>query len=85
MILGDYNVSLNFARDTSNYLTDPHKQSRIKINQWIYNGSLSMFLMNCILASHRTHGQDPQISSVRMVILILGMLPWVNKVVLIIY
>ena len=25
MILGDYNVSLNFSRDTSNYLTDPHK------------------------------------------------------------
>ena len=38
MILGDYNVSLNFSRDTSNYLTDPHKHSRIKINQWIYNG-----------------------------------------------
>merc|ERR1712030_10797 len=38
MILGDYNVSLNFSRDTNNYLTDPHKQARIKINQWIYNG-----------------------------------------------
>ena len=40
MILGDYNVSLNFSRDTSNYLTDPHKHSRIKINQWIFNGEL---------------------------------------------
>ena len=38
MILGDYNVSLNFSRDTNNYLTDPHKKARIKINQWIYNG-----------------------------------------------
>ena len=40
MILGDYNVSLNFSRDTCNYLTDPHKNSRIKINQWIFNGDL---------------------------------------------
>ena len=38
MILGDYNVSLNFSRDTNNYLTDPHKKARIKINQWLYNG-----------------------------------------------
>jgi len=38
MILGDYNVSLNFARDTSNYLSDPHKLANIKINQWIFNG-----------------------------------------------
>ena len=38
MILGDYNVSLNFSTDTNNYLTDPHKKARIKINQWIYNG-----------------------------------------------
>ena len=37
MILGDYNVTLNFSRDTNNYLTDPHKKARIKINQWIYN------------------------------------------------
>ena len=34
MILGDYNV---FSRETNNYLTDPHKKARIKINQWIYN------------------------------------------------
>merc|ERR1712208_146457 len=40
MILGDYNVSLNFSRDTCNYLTDPHKHLRIKINQWIFNGDL---------------------------------------------
>ena len=38
MILGDYNVSLNFSRDTSKYLTDPLKHSRIIINQWIFNG-----------------------------------------------
>jgi len=38
MILGDYNVSLNFTRDTNNYLTDPHKQAHIIINQWIYIG-----------------------------------------------
>ena len=38
MILGDYNMTLNFARDTNNYLTDPHKKARIKINQWLYNG-----------------------------------------------
>ena len=37
MILGDYNVALNFARDTCNYLTDPHHQSRKVINQWLYN------------------------------------------------
>ena len=30
MILGDYNVSLNFSRDTNNYLTDPHKKSQNK-------------------------------------------------------
>ena len=40
MVLGDFNVSLNFSRDTCNYLTDPHKHSRIKINQWIFNGDL---------------------------------------------
>ena len=40
MLLGDYNVSLNFARDTLNYLTDPHKNARIVINQWIFNGDL---------------------------------------------
>merc|ERR1712055_868301 len=40
MILGDYNVSLNFSKDTCNYLTDPHKNSCIKINQWIFNGDL---------------------------------------------
>ena len=28
MILGDYNVTLNFARDTNNYLTDPHKKKQ---------------------------------------------------------
>ena len=28
MILGDFNVTLDFARDTSNYLTDPHKKCR---------------------------------------------------------
>ena len=38
MILGDYNVSLNFSRDTNNYLTDPHKKARIQINQWLYSG-----------------------------------------------
>ena len=37
MILGDYNVTLNFSRDTCNYLTEPHKKARIKINQWIHN------------------------------------------------
>ena len=37
MILGDFNVTLNFARDTSNYLTDPHKKCRKVINQWLYN------------------------------------------------
>ena len=40
MLLGDYNVSLNFARDTLNYLTDPHKNAHIVINQWIFNGDL---------------------------------------------
>merc|ERR1712002_59874 len=40
MILGDFNVTLNFARDTQNYLTDPHKKARIVINQWIFNGDL---------------------------------------------
>ena len=40
MLLGDYNVTLNFARDTLNYLTDPHKKARIIINQWIFNGDL---------------------------------------------
>ena len=28
---------LDFARDTSNYLTDPHKKCRKVLNQWIYN------------------------------------------------
>ena len=37
MILGDFNVTLDFARDTSNYLTDPHKKCRKVINQWLYN------------------------------------------------
>ena len=37
MILGDFNVTLDFARDTSNYLTDPHKKCRKVLNQWIYN------------------------------------------------
>ena len=36
MILGDFNVTLDFARDTSNYLIDPHKKCRKVINQWIY-------------------------------------------------
>jgi len=40
MFLGDFNVSLNFARDTLNYLTEPHKKARITINQWIFNGDL---------------------------------------------
>ena len=40
MFLGDFNVSLNFARDTLNYLTDPHKKSRIVFNQWIFNVDL---------------------------------------------
>ena len=40
MILGDFNVTLNFARDTLNYLTDPHKKARIVINQWIFDGDL---------------------------------------------
>merc|ERR1712030_275109 len=33
MILGDFNVTLNFARDT-------HKKARIIINQWIFDGDL---------------------------------------------
>ena len=37
MILGDFNVTLDFARDTSNYLTGPHKTCRKVINQWLYN------------------------------------------------
>ena len=37
MILGDFNVTLDFARDTSNYLTDPTKKCRKVINQWLYN------------------------------------------------
>ena len=37
IILGDYNVTLNFARDTCNYLTDPHHQSRKVSNQCLYN------------------------------------------------
>ena len=37
MILGEINVILDFARDTSNYLTDPHKKCRKVLNQWIYN------------------------------------------------
>ena len=41
MILGDYNVSLNFARDTYNYLTDPHHNARKKINQWLYNAEFT--------------------------------------------
>ena len=36
MILGDFNVTLNFARDTFNYLTDPHKKCRKVINQWLF-------------------------------------------------
>merc|ERR1711947_25611 len=40
MLLDDYNMTLNFARDTLNYLTDPHKKARIVINQWIFNGDL---------------------------------------------
>ena len=35
MILGDFNVSLNFTKDTYNYLTDPHHTARKKINQWL--------------------------------------------------
>ena len=41
MILGDFNVTLNFSRDTYNYLTDPHKNARIKINQWLYNADFT--------------------------------------------
>ena len=41
MILGDYNVSLNFARDTYNYLTDPHHNARKQINKWLYNAEFS--------------------------------------------
>merc|ERR1712215_121105 len=37
IILGDFNVTLDFARDTSNYLNDPHQKFRKVINQWIYN------------------------------------------------
>ena len=41
MILGYYNVSLNYARDTYNYLTDPHHNARKKINQWLYNAEFA--------------------------------------------
>merc|ERR1712055_1001773 len=41
MILGDYNVTLNFSRDTYNYLTNPHKNARIKIKQWLYNAEFT--------------------------------------------
>ena len=27
----------------TNYLTDPHKKARIKINQWLYNGFVDAF------------------------------------------
>ena len=49
MILGDFNVTLNFARDTSNYLTDPHKKCRKVINQWLYNLEF--------VAAHLIHGK----------------------------
>ena len=69
MILGDYNVSINFATDTNNYLTDPHKQARIKINQWIYNGEF-VDAFDELVHMVKIRGYPP---------------PWENKVVLIIY
>ena len=43
MILGDYNVTLNFAHDTCNYLTNPHHLACKVINQWLYNGDFADF------------------------------------------
>ena len=37
-IAGDFNTTLNFARDTTGYLTDPHFNARKTINGFIELG-----------------------------------------------
>ena len=39
LIIGDCNVTLNHQEDSKGYITDPHKQSRMVINQEIINES----------------------------------------------
>ena len=38
LIAGDFNTTLNFARDTTGYLTNPHSKARETINGFINLG-----------------------------------------------
>ena len=42
LIAGDFNTTLNFARDTTGYLTDPHSNASDTINGLIEQGKKTL-------------------------------------------